>query len=186
VGWRHEAVGPPRADDVAQALAALDDRGVREAVALSTGYAEVRGAFLALAGLALMQSLGLGNPGSLAGVVVTARDAVGRARSALAAAGGSRSAALRRRADALTDACDLLEEELNGLSRDGHAPVPRALLEQLRGLLARTALVEAGMRQHTSVSCARYAEATHHEHHHHHHHDHGAPHQHEHPSRREH
>lgn len=172
MGLIHEAAGPPPADELAAALPVLDDLGVSETVALSTAYAGVRRALLAVSGISLMQNLGLGSPSSLAGVVVTARTAVDDARGGLHRPLTSRRAALRHRAVLLAGACDLLEDQLAASSRDGRSEVPRRLLESVRTALAQASLVEAGMRQFTSVSCARYGASTGHSHDHDHSHDH--------------
>ncbi len=166
MGLVHESSGPAHAEQVARALPVLDDRAVREAVALATAYAGVRHALLALSGISLMHNLGLGTPASLAGVVVSARTAVADARSHLDRPAVSRIAALRLRAALLVEACDLLEEMLGSLGRDVRTGIPRALLERVRRTLSRTSLVEAGMRQFTSVSCARYGNDHDHLHHH--------------------
>jgi hypothetical protein len=172
MGLVHHSSGTPSEPEVAHGLPSLGDRGVAEAVSLSSAYAAVRRAMLALSGVSLMQHLGRGSPDSLAGVVVTARDSVARARTELARPAGSQVEPLSRRAHLLGGACDRLDAALDALVRDGRSDVPWDLLEELRRVLAATSLVEAGMRQFASTSCAAYLTGGRPDHDHEHQHQH--------------
>jgi hypothetical protein len=179
VGLVHEPSGPPEDGQVAHALPVLGDRGVADAIGLSSAYSELRRAVVALCGVALVQGLGRADPAALAGVVVTAREAAARSRGHLARPLSSRHEPLRRRARRLDAARTQLDDALSALVRDDRSVVPRALLHELRRTLEATALVGAGMRVSGSTGCAAYYRVhdglgQHHAHHDdHHHHDQG-------------
>jgi hypothetical protein len=179
MGFAHHGQAPPPPPEVALKLPQLSDRAVADTVSLAEAYGELRGALLGFSGISLMQSLGLGTPSSLSGVVVTARDQLDRARQALATPSVSSHDGIRSRAAALMAGISILDEQAGALARDAHAEVDPASLHAVRGLLARTAVPDAGLRHFTSVSCAGYpaAQQGHHGHDGHvggHLHDHGS------------
>jgi hypothetical protein len=134
----------------------LADGAVADTVLAAASYQAIRQALLALSGIALMQSLGRADPGALAGVVATARSSVGAARDGLARPRRSRVASIQLRARLLAGACDRLDDQLGLLVDNGHEEVPWRLLNDVRGVLASTSLVEAGMRQFGSTGCSAY------------------------------
>jgi hypothetical protein len=179
MGFAHHGQGPPPPPEVALTLPQLSDRAVADAVSLAEAYGELRTALLALSGISLMRNLGLAAPGSLTGVVVTARDQLDRARHALTAPSASSRDGVKRRAAALMSGISILGEQAGALARDAHAEVDPASLHAVRDLLARIAVPDAGLRHFTSVSCAGYpgARQGHHGHDGHvggHIHDHGS------------
>ena len=148
-------VEKPTVEEISHRLPELSDRALSGVVRVSQGYAALRSAVLALAGVCMLRELDIAGPGDLPGVIAAARMSIEQARASL----GSTAACpqdVARRVAALRRCADVLGEELAALARDGYREVDTAALHKARFLLAATALPAVGMRHYASVSCAGY------------------------------
>lgn len=157
MGFSHHKSGPPPPAQIALRFPRLSDRDVGGTLRLADGYEALRSALLALSGLSLVHSLGLGTPASLGGVVPSVEAMLEDSRCALATPIGSRHAGLKARAAVMLAGVEILEEEAHALRTGARTEISSRALQSVRDLLSRISLPDAGMRHFGSASCAAYS-----------------------------
>lgn len=173
MGFSHNGVTAPEAEDIAAGLPHLPDRVVLETVRLGQAYREVRTALLALSGVALMHHLAMGDEIALIGVTANAVDCLDRARANLGPSLGSRREAVRSRALSLSQIAGVLQNEATKLQRRTATEPDYRVLRAAARTLSGVAAPKAGLRYLTSSSCTEAVAACRTDHdYHHHEHDH--------------
>jgi hypothetical protein len=182
VGFLHHSTAPPTEADVAFKAGELTDVQVADTVRFAAVFERVRGAFLALSGLSLFQSLHLAEAADSGGLIATTRATLAEARDHLANCSGSTLNGLPERTLRIVHAIETLEAETSRLAADPRSEVKTGVLEVARGALAAVSAPKVGIVHFSSVSCAgyySYAAGLGHGHdhphdrgiHHHHHHE---------------
>jgi hypothetical protein len=109
-----------------------------------------------MAGLSVMQTMGLQSGGDVESVLAGLTDHLADARAKLSSASGSADPRVRARLRAVSRAAGLLAEELDQTRKRPTGPVSQQPLGAAHALLRESALPQAGMRELSSTSCASW------------------------------